>query len=157
MDEREKPRYVSTSYGVNPPFGPTTSGGDISAAALDAPSGDVERVALAIYNAPDSQSGDHVGTVIYNSEHLFVEVRDGETEADATKRTAMDVCRDAARAALSAMPRQAGINEGLEMAAKERAAIVAWLRDLGNSLPSSPGLAIAKTASAIEIGEHLKD
>jgi hypothetical protein len=70
----------------------------------DVPRGDVERIAIAIYNAADRQSGDCVGTVIYNSEHLFVDVRDGETEADATKRITMDVCRDAARAALSAMP-----------------------------------------------------
>jgi hypothetical protein len=80
----------------------------------------LEAVARAIYDAPDSQSGDYVGTVIFNSEHLFVEVNDGESEVEATKRTAMQVCRDAARAALSAIPdeRAAGIREGLEMAAK---------------------------------------
>ena len=85
-----------------------------------AQNGDVERVTLAIYNAPDSQSGDYVGTVIYSSEHLFVDVRENETSAEATKRTAMQVCRDAARAALSAIPdaRAAGVREGLEMAAK---------------------------------------
>lgn len=61
----------------------------------------VERVAKAICDAEDSQSGDHVGTVIYASEHLFYEVAPGETEAEACRRATMGVCRDAARAAIT--------------------------------------------------------
>ena len=61
----------------------------------------IERVARAIYDAPDTQSGDMVGTVIWNSEHLFPEFKNGETGPDAYRRATMQVCRDAARAALA--------------------------------------------------------
>ncbi len=74
-------------------------------ARLCAPSLDeanVERVAQAIYDAPDSQSGDTVGTVIFNSTHLFCST-DGEEIMDIARRATMPVCRDAARAAITAM------------------------------------------------------
>lgn len=64
-----------------------------------------------------------------------------------------DLAHRDARAALSAMPdRQAAINEGLEMAAKERAAIVAWLRAYKRDDTNWPQV----LATAIETGEHLK-
>lgn len=63
---------------------------------LDAPSGDVERVAKAICDTLRAESGFIEDTLDLNPEFWT----------------------DVAEAALSAMPLQAGINEGLEMAAK---------------------------------------
>jgi hypothetical protein len=72
----------------------------------------IERVARAIYDAPDSQSGDTVGTVIWNSEHLFYETKDGEEVAETARRVTMGVCRDAARAAITAT--EAGMGDARE-------------------------------------------
>lgn len=66
----------------------------------------IERVAKAIYDAEDTQSGDTVGTVIWNSEHLFYETLEGEEVADTALRVTMGVCRDAARAAIASLAKQ---------------------------------------------------
>jgi hypothetical protein len=63
----------------------------------------VERIAEAIYDARDTQSGDTIGTVIWNSEHLFYETIDGEEIVERARRVCMPVCRDAARAAIAAL------------------------------------------------------
>jgi hypothetical protein len=63
----------------------------------------VEAVARAIYDAPDTQSGDTIGTVIWNSDHLFYETQDGEEIVDRAWRVCAPVCRDAAKAAIAAM------------------------------------------------------
>jgi hypothetical protein len=79
----------------------------------------VEVVAKAIYDAPDEQSGDTVGTVIWNSEHLFYETIDGEEIVDKARRASMPVCRSAARAAIAALsaPRpDEGVVEALRRA-----------------------------------------
>lgn len=62
-----------------------------------------ERVARAIYDAPDSQSGDVVGTVIWNSEHLFYDSVEGEEIVDTARRASMPVCLSAADAAIAAV------------------------------------------------------
>lgn len=62
-----------------------------------------ERVARAIYDAPDSQSGDSVGTVIWSSEHLFFDSVGGEEIVDTAWRASMPVCLSAADAAIAAV------------------------------------------------------
>jgi hypothetical protein len=66
---------------------------------------DVEAVARAIYDAEDTQSGDTIGTVIWNSEHLFYDTVEGEEIVDTARRASMPTCRDAARAAIEAITR----------------------------------------------------
>jgi hypothetical protein len=78
----------------------STPAADRNAALEEA---DIERVAAAIYDAPDSQSGDTIGTVIWNSEHLFYETVEGEEIVDTARRASMPVCRDAARAVIRAL------------------------------------------------------
>lgn len=62
----------------------------------------LEAAARAIYDAPDTQSGDHVGTVIWMSEHLFYDDVDGEPVRDKAWRACQPVCMDAAQAAITA-------------------------------------------------------
>lgn len=107
---------------------------------LDAPSGDVERVHNALLNIKaicDRQvyEGRNNGTLDHI--HGFAV---------------------AGLSALSAMPRQAGINEGLEMAAKERAAIVAWLHEEHKAIRAMQSSVrnLEDVATAIENGDHLK-
>lgn len=63
----------------------------------------IERAAEALYDAPDTTSGDTIGTVIWNSEHLFYETVEGEEIVDLARRASMPVCRDAVRAVLQAI------------------------------------------------------
>jgi hypothetical protein len=63
----------------------------------------VEKAARALYDATDSQSGDTIGTVIWNSEHLFYDTVEGEAIVDKARRACMPVCRDAVRAVLQAI------------------------------------------------------
>lgn len=63
----------------------------------------IERAARAIYDAEDSQSGDTIGTVIWNSEHLFCDNIEGEEIVDRAWRACRPVCLDAVRAVLQAL------------------------------------------------------
>lgn len=74
----------------------------------------IEKAARALYDAPDSQSGDTIGTVIWNSEHLFYETVEGEEIVDTARRASMPVCRDAVRAVLQAIrePSEGMVEEG---------------------------------------------
>lgn len=60
----------------------------------------VEELTRAIFDAEDTSSGDHVGTVIYSAEHAFYDIQEGESETDACRKWALGVCGDAAQAIL---------------------------------------------------------
>ena len=66
-----------------------------------------EEVAAAIWDAPDTRSGDPIGVTIYSSDHLFPQ--GNETEIEAAK----GVCLDAADAAIAVvLERAAGAARG---------------------------------------------
>lgn len=107
----------------------------------------IERAAAAIYDAPDSQSGDFVGTVIWNSEHLFYETVEGESIIDRARRASMPVCRDAARAAL-----QSANVEGLVEAL---AGMITWAENnMRAHGVTSPQKAVGRAKAALA---HTKD
>jgi len=60
-----------------------------------------EVIARAVWDGPDSRSGDPIGVTIHLSDHLFPQ--QGETEIDAAK----GICMDAADAALAAIKQAA--------------------------------------------------
>jgi hypothetical protein len=62
-----------------------------------------EMVARAIYDATDKLSGDSIATVIVASDHLFPlkEHQEGNSAAEAYRLAAMEICREAADAAIS--------------------------------------------------------
>lgn len=62
-----------------------------------------EKVARAIYDADDPQSGDTVGVVIWASDHLFFDEVEGESIEETAWRASKPVCEAAADAAIAAV------------------------------------------------------
>lgn len=61
----------------------------------------IAKAARAIYDAPDTQSGDCVGTVIWLSEHLFYDDAPDIPVKDKAWKACEPVCTDAAKAAFA--------------------------------------------------------